>query len=159
MKKKYLIAFSLFMVVLGTFSQGTIKIYPYKMEVTNHPDHFRHYVKAPSDSLFGNKVHFISLRNLDGSDFRNRIDQWVNKFKLGDIMWVSYPLIYQKNLKEVVAEIKKRNLYLFDLWGYIPGMSLLLTSEQQGLSVLKHCHLQSSERVQLMPCSGQSRQR
>src|SRR5574344_256164 len=121
MKKKYLIAFSLFMVVLGTFSQGTIKIYPYKMEVTNHPDHFRHYVKAPSDSLFGNKVHFISLRNLDGSDFRNRIDQWVNKFKLGDIMWVSYPLIYQKNLKEVVAEIKKRNLYLFDLWGYIPG--------------------------------------
>ena len=43
------------------------------------------------------------------------------KDKLGDILWVSYPLVFQDNLKEVVAEIKRRNLYLFDLWGYIPG--------------------------------------
>jgi hypothetical protein len=30
-------------------------------------------------------------------------------------------MIYRKDLQEVVQELKRRNLYLFDLWGYVPG--------------------------------------
>lgn len=96
-------------------------LYPYNMNPTEHPDYLRHHVKAPDLSLFDNKTQFIGLRDLSGDDYKDKITRWVDKNKLGNILWVSYPLIYQENLKEVVAEIKKRNLFLFDLWGYIPG--------------------------------------
>ena len=103
------------------YSQTDLRLYPYRMNPREHPDEMRRYVKSPDMSLFDNKTQFISLRDLSGEDYKKRIDQWVDKDKLGNILWVSYPLIYQDNLKEVVAEIKRRNLYLFDLWGYVPG--------------------------------------
>ena len=53
------------------------------------------------------KIQFIALRDLSG-DYKQKLDQWVVKDKLGDILWVSYPLVFQDNLKEVVAEIKKK---------------------------------------------------
>lgn len=109
------------LAIAGGQAQNTIKLYPYKMNPVTHPDYLRHHVKAPDVSLFDNKIQFIALRDLSGPDYKERITQWVDKDKLGNILWVSYPLIYQDNLKEVVNEIKKRNLYLFDLWGYIPG--------------------------------------
>lgn len=96
-------------------------VYPYTMNPTEHPDYLRHYVKAPDYSVFGNKTQFMALRDLSGPDYKERITRWVDKEKLGNILWVHYPLIYQDNLKEVVSEIRKRNLYLFDLWGYVPG--------------------------------------
>ena len=96
-------------------------IYPYDLDVKEHPDHLRYHVKAPDYSVFDNKTQFIALRDLSGDNYKERMSLWVDKYKLGNILWVSYPLIYQDNLKEVVSEIKKRNLYLFDLWGYIPG--------------------------------------
>jgi hypothetical protein len=101
--------------------QKSVRIYPYAMDVVRHPDYMRHYVKAPGDSVFGNKVHFISLRNLTGERIKERIDLWVNKLKLGDVLWPAYSMIYDKNLKETVAEIKRQKLFLFDLYGYVPG--------------------------------------
>lgn len=124
MKRRSLFV-SLFGIGLLGFSmlnaQNPVQIYPYRMDPRKHPDDLRHAVKAPDASLFGNKTQFISLRDLSVTDYKQRINQWVHKDKLGDILWVSYPLIFQENLPEVVAEIKKQNLYLFDLWGYIPG--------------------------------------
>lgn len=102
------------------FAQNKV-IYPYDLDVKEHPDHLRYHVKAPDYSVFDNKTQFIALRDLSGDNYKERMSLWVDKYKLGNILWVSYPLIYQDNLKEVVSEIKKRNLYLFDLWGYIPG--------------------------------------
>lgn len=107
--------------VLPVDAQPPLRLYPYRMNPRNHPDDLRHHVKAPDRSLFGDRMQFISLRDLSGEAYKERIDLWTRKDKLGDILWVSYPLIYQPNLKEVVREIKERNLYLFDLWGYIPG--------------------------------------
>lgn len=121
MKLKAILSAFFLLGTISSFSQNAPKIYPYKMDVTKHPDYLRHHVEAPDASLFDNKMQFISLRDLSGPDYADRITQWVDKDKLGNILWVSYPLIYQDNLKEVVDEIKKRNLYLFDLWGYIPG--------------------------------------
>lgn len=103
-----------------SLAQNNIRLYPYKVTPSLHPDYSRYHVKSPDASLFGDKIQFIALRDLSG-DYKQKLDLWVDKDKLGDILWVSYPLVYQDNLKEVVAEIKKRNLYLFDLWGYIPG--------------------------------------
>lgn len=101
-------------------AQNNIKLYPYPMQPSRHPDYTRYHVKSPDASLFHNKIQFMALRDLSG-DYKQKLDLWVNKDMLGNVLWVSYPLIYQENLKEVVTEIKKRNLYLFDLWGYIPG--------------------------------------
>lgn len=101
-------------------AQQPIKLYPYQMTPSRHPDYSRRHVKSPDASFFNDKIQFIALRDLSG-DYKQKLDQWVDKDKLGNILWVSYPLIFQENLKEVVGEIKKRNLYLFDLWGYIPG--------------------------------------
>ena len=120
-KMKY--ALSLFVLIFtGSFlsAQNQIRLYPYQMNPSKHPDYSRYYVKSPDFSLFDNKIQFIGLRDLSG-DYKEKLDLWVDKDHLGNILWVSYPLIYQDNLKEIVSEIKRRNLYLFDLWGYIPG--------------------------------------
>ncbi|MEG1543754.1 MAG: hypothetical protein RR382_04410 [Tannerellaceae bacterium] len=121
MKNIYLLIFLLGQFCLNTLpAQNDISLYPYRMTPSLHPDYARYHVKSPDASFFKNKVQFIALRDLSG-DYKKKLDLWVNKDKLGDILWVSYPLVYQDNLKEVVSEIKKRDLYLFDLWGFIPG--------------------------------------
>lgn len=106
-----------FATMLG---QNSIKIYPYPMTPSEHPDYSRHLVQSPDASLFENKTEFIALRDLTGN-YNEKLDLWINKDKLGKILWVSYPFIYQENIKEIVSEIKRRGLYLFDLWGYVPG--------------------------------------
>ena len=62
----------------------------------------------------------MALRSLDG-DYKSLIDQYTIKYGLGNILWPSYPIIYRDDLPDVVREIKKRNLYLFDIWGFVPG--------------------------------------
>lgn len=115
-----LFAFLSVLIIMSASAQESVKLYPYKMNPRNHPDDLRHWVRTPDSSLWNNKVQFMALRDMSG-DFKSKIDRWVDKEKLGDILWVTYGMIYQKNLEEVVAEIKKRDLYLFDLWGYVPG--------------------------------------
>lgn len=117
---KTLISILLFVLAFGVNAQNAVRLYPYKMNPRNHPDDLRHWVRTPDSSLWKNKVQFMALRDMSG-DFKKDIDQWVDKDKLGNILWVTYGMIFQDNLKEVVAEIKKRDLYLFDLWGYVPG--------------------------------------
>lgn len=118
---KQIIAIVAFLMLCGVCrSQAPVELYPYKINPRLHPDDTRHHVKTPDAALFDNKIQFIALRDLSG-DYNAKLNQWVDKDRLGNILWVSYPLVFQDNLKEVVAEIKKRNLYLFDLWGYIPG--------------------------------------
>ena len=125
MKIKVFPAYILIMVLISgwtaSWSQTSLRLYPYRMDPRKHPDYNRYHVKSPDYAVFGNKMQFISLRDLSASDYTEWIDQWVNKDRLGNILWPAYPLIYQPNLKEVVGEIKKQKLYLFDLWGYVPG--------------------------------------
>lgn len=118
MKKIFLIFISA--LALSVSAQEPVKLYPYKMNPRNHPDDLRHWVRTPDSSLWNNKLQFMALRDM-GGDFKSKINRWVDKEKLGNILWVSYGMIYQDNIKDVVAEIKSRDLYLFDLWGYVPG--------------------------------------
>jgi hypothetical protein len=109
-----------FLCFSQTKAVDKIRMYNYPMNPRQHPDDARRYVKPPDASVFGNKIQFMALRSLD-KDYKKSLDDYTIKFGLGDIIWPSYPLIYQENLPEVVQELKKRNLYLFDLWGYVPG--------------------------------------
>lgn len=129
MKIDILISFSLIIIhgISGypCFSQAKlfdskIRIYNYPMDPRQHPDDARRFVKPPDAGTFGNQVQFISLRSLE-DDYKKSLDEYTIKYALGNIIWPSYPLIYRKDLPEIVHELKKRDLFLFDIWGYVPG--------------------------------------
>jgi hypothetical protein len=97
-----------------------IRIYNYPMDPRQHPDDLRRRVRPPDNATFGNQIQFMALRSLDG-DYKKLLDQYTIKYGLGNIIWPSYPLVFRKDLPEVIQELKKRNLYLFDIWGFVPG--------------------------------------
>jgi hypothetical protein len=124
--KKLLVFFLILFLVCHTAAAqesspgGGIRIYSYPMDPRHHPDDARRAVKPPDTGSFGNRVQFMALRSLDG-DYKKLLDQYTLKYKLGNIIWPAYPVLFQSNLPEIVTELKRRNLYLFDLWGFVPG--------------------------------------
>jgi hypothetical protein len=90
------------------------------MNPRQHPDDGRRFVKPPDAGTFGNQIQFMALRSLEG-DYKKSLDNYTIKYGLGNIIWPAYPFIYRKDLPEIVRELKKRELYLFDIWGYVPG--------------------------------------
>ncbi len=117
-------------IILGisgypSFSQtksidNKIKMYNYPMNPRQHPDDARRFIRPPDASTFGNQIQFTALRSLEG-DYKKSLDKYTIKYELGNIIWPSYTMLYLKDLPEIVQELKKRDLYLFDLWGYVPG--------------------------------------
>ena len=100
--------------------KSNIRIYGYPMNPRLHPDDNRRRIKPPDSGTFGNQIHFMALRSLDG-DYKRLLDQYTVKYGLGNIIWPAYPIIFRNDLLQVVQEIKKRDLYLFDIWGFVPG--------------------------------------
>ncbi len=96
------------------------RIYDHEFNPAENPDYGRKWVHAPTWENFHHKTHFISLRDLSGN-YVKKLDDYTVKFKLGDVVWPSYTLLYLDNVDDIVAELKRRNLFLFDLWGYVPG--------------------------------------
>jgi hypothetical protein len=120
MKKLPVFFLILFLVCHTAAAQESIRIYSYPMDPRQHPDDGRRAVKPPDNGSFGNRVQFMALRSLDG-DYKKLLDQYTLKYRLGNIIWPAYPVLFQNNLPEIVTELKRRNLYLFDLWGFVPG--------------------------------------
>jgi len=115
----------LYISVYPCFSQTTgvaekIRIYNYPMNPRQHPDDRRRSVKPPDAGTFGNQIQFMALRSLEG-DYKTSLDTYTVKYGLGNIIWPAYPFIFRNDLPEVVQELKKRGLYLFDIWGFVPG--------------------------------------
>lgn len=103
-----------------------IRVYPHYLNPREHPDDSRRAVKPPSWSLFGNRTQFTSLRSFEVKDgklvgFVDEIEKNTRTHALGDVVWPSYPVLFASNVGDLVDEIKRRNLFLFDIWGYVPG--------------------------------------
>ncbi|HPO12955.1 MAG TPA: hypothetical protein PLI09_05885 [Candidatus Hydrogenedentes bacterium] len=101
-------------------------IYPRLLDPREHPDYERHWVKPPNWDMFGNLTQFVALRGFAVENDRivkyaEEIDAYTKTYDLCSVVWPSYPIIFAKNLGELADEIKQRNLFLFDLWGYVPG--------------------------------------
>ena len=107
-------------IIFWSSAFAQTKIYPYLMNPKKHPDYNRYHVKPPTAELFGNKTAFIALRSL-GKDFKASMDKYIENDKLGNVIWPPYGFLYRKDLEAVVDEIAKRDYYLFDIWGYVPG--------------------------------------
>lgn len=96
------------------------------LDPREHPDYRRRHVRPPTWETFGNRIRFTSLRGFgmqDGKivDYREEIEKYTVTHALGDVLWPSYPIIFGENLGDVADEIKRRELFLFDIWGYVPG--------------------------------------
>ena len=78
-------------------------------------------------STFNNTTQFVSLRgfgveNDEIKDYVGELDKYSTEFGLGNVIWPSYPIMFAKNLGDLADEIKRRGLFLFDIWGYVPGL-------------------------------------
>ena len=97
-------------------------VYPHYMDPRRHPDETRRAVKPPDRAQFGNRMQFTSIRQIpDNGKWRSELDKYVVSNRLGNLVWPNLRVLNNRNLPEVVAEIKRRNLWLFDVWGYLPS--------------------------------------
>ena len=110
----------LFLIVCGALGAETIKVYPYPMDPRQHPDDVRRAVKPPDQATFKNSLQFISLRSLN-QNYMADLDRYVQKDRLGNLIWAHYQMVNDPNVETMVKELKRRDLYLFDLWGFVPG--------------------------------------
>lgn len=102
------------------------RVYDHLLNPREHPDDNRRYVRPPDWNTFGNRTQFMSLRGfkmVDGNlvDYVEEMEKWARTFDLGDVFWPHYPFLYAKNLGDLLDAIKKRNYFLFDIGGYVPG--------------------------------------
>jgi hypothetical protein len=103
------------------------RLYSHLMNPREHPDDARRAVRPPDWSLFGGITHFTVLRGFEIKDgrivnFKEEIEKYTRTYALGDVIWPSYPILFSSNLGDLADEIKRRNLFLFDIWGYAPGL-------------------------------------
>lgn len=102
------------------------RVYAHLLEPSDHPDYARRAVKPPTWETFGNQTQFATLRGFGVENemvvkYVEEIDKYTKTFDLGRVLWPSYPIVFAKNLNELADEIKRRDLFLFDIWGYVPG--------------------------------------
>lgn len=100
--------------------------YPHLIDAKSYPDYHRRPVKVPIWETFAHKPQFATLRcfaHRDGKflDWRRDIRIYTEKFKLGRMLWLMNNTVHSEELPDIVAEIKKRDLFLFDIWGHVPG--------------------------------------
>jgi len=106
-------------------------VYGRLLDPREHPDYGRRAVKPPTWETFGNRTQFISLRGFQLDDkngllvkYAEEIEKYTRTYELGDVVWPMHQVLAAKNLGDLADEIKRRNLYLFDIWGYVPGSGL-----------------------------------
>lgn len=102
------------------------RAYAHLLNPREHPEYDRRPVKPPSWTTFGGRTHFTTLRSftVEGDQivrYTADIDRYTEQFDLGDVLWPSYPILFATNLDKLVDEIARRGLFLFDIWGYVPG--------------------------------------
>lgn len=96
-------------------------------EPEDYAEFDKRYSKAITRKDLGNKIQFTSIRAFEMDeecrikDINRELDLYTKKFRLGDILGLFYKTIYAKNFRELVDEVKARGLYIFDIWGYVPG--------------------------------------
>ena len=103
--------------------------YPYLLDPTVYPDYGRRHVRVPTWETFGNATQMLTLRGFEQEDGKlvnvdRDLDDYTERFGLGRIVWPHFPTVFAENFRELVDEIKQRGLYLFDIWGHVPGSGM-----------------------------------
>ncbi len=108
-------------------------IYPHELEPESYPEYSRRHVQVPTWNTFGGVPQFTILRsftqelvanrtgNIRLTDIREKLDAYVDRFRLGTVVWPHTHTVWAENFPDLVEEIRRRGLYLFDIWSYRPG--------------------------------------
>ncbi|MFH1744308.1 MAG: hypothetical protein ABIH23_35345, partial [bacterium] len=107
-------------------AEGPHRIYTELVDPHQHPDYDRRPVHPPGWETFGHRTRFTSLRGFGESNnqivgYVEEIEKYTQTLELGDVIWPSYSVLFGENLGDVLDEIARRDLFLFDIWGYVPG--------------------------------------
>jgi len=113
-------------VVASRYTTNLHRVYSHLLDPREHPDYDRRAVKPPTWETFKNRTQFTCLRGFSQNDnrltgFAEEIEKFTRTYELGDVIWPSYDTLFARNLGDLADEIKRRDLYLFDIWGYVPG--------------------------------------
>lgn len=99
---------------------AAVSVYTHPLDIAGNPDYNRRAVKPPTDDLFGYRPHFSGLRFLkEGADVKTTLDQ-MERDHLGDVFWAHYGFLGNKDLDAQLAELKRRNWFVFDIWFGMP---------------------------------------
>ncbi len=101
-------------------------VYTKPLNPREYPDDVRRYVKPPTWQLFGNQTHFTTMRGFqmkDGKlvDYVEDFERYTSTFDLGDVIWPNCRFLAATNIPDMVQEMKRRNLFMYEVWGYVPG--------------------------------------
>ncbi len=102
------------------------RVYSHLLEPREHPDYLRRQVKPPTWETFRHRTQFTSARGFNVQDglvvgYEAELEKFTRTHRLGDVIWPAYPILFARNLDAFADEIRRRDLYLFDVWGYVPG--------------------------------------
>ena len=98
--------------------------YPHLLDPTRYTDYDRRSFRVPTWSTFDHRTQFAALRSLHQSTWLQDLVRYTEEFKLGRVIWPMSHVLYMPHIEEMVEEIRKRKLFLFDLWSYVPGSSM-----------------------------------
>jgi len=104
----------------------TRRVYSHLLDPRAHPDYGRRAVKPPTWETFKHCTQFTCLRGFGMKDEKlvglaEELEKFTRTHELGKVIWPSYEVLFAKNLGDLADEVKRRDLYLFDIWGYVPG--------------------------------------
>lgn len=102
------------------------RVYPHLLDPREHPDDDRRPVRPPTWATFKHRTQFTTLRRFGINDGRlvdvaADLETYTRTHALGDVVWPSWETLFATNLDTLADEIRARDLYLFDIWGYVPG--------------------------------------
>jgi len=131
-RKQLWIAFVLFFQSLSYAQQAMPdavqphSVYTKLLNPREYPEDGRRYVKPPTWHLFGNQTHFTTMRGFqmkDGKlvDYAEDFERYTRTFDLGDVIWPNCRFLAATNIPDMVQEMKRRNLFMYEVWGYVPG--------------------------------------
>ncbi len=105
---------------------GPKRVYSRLLEPAEHPDYRRRAVRPPDWATFGFRPQFTCLRSFEVRDgrlvgFAEELARYTREHRLGRVIWPSYQVLFAANLGELAEAIAREELFLFDIWGYVPG--------------------------------------
>lgn len=98
-----------------------VSVYPYRMDPRRHPDDARRWVKPPDRGVLGDQLLFMgALRDFNDENFERELDRIVGRDDMGSMIWANCSIFKNAKLEAQMKELKRRGLFLFDIWGYYP---------------------------------------
>ena len=115
------------------------KVYGQLLNPREYPDDARRWVKPPDWNLMGGQTHFTTLRqfrvrNGELVGFADDLERFTRTFDLGDVVWPNHAFLSATNIPALVDEMKRRHLFMYQIWGFVPGSGPGGQWQQLGLS-------------------------